>query len=343
MEHRSAVESRRRPFGLGSLLYGPALGWLLAIKLKVVLVAIAVAVAMARGSKFWGPGSWGCATSYESPGPWVEEFPGPVKAYQERSDNFESESLTSRVMSGIELAKVGWKAVTESDEQNESCRARLTCEARQIAKESPPLAKMLDVFGASLRAVPYCLLRPPTKQKMMRTLIFLAVVVAVVLAAPAEEETGVAEVDNGMERSSNASNTLTLPGIGDVSLSGTSLLHGFLVGSFALFAVVGLATVLTLILPWFGLRKVIDNWSCALTGSCGYDPYNGNQLAYDHYQNYQQPAPTAYQQQQTAAAAGYSANPSPTYHQRSSDLLNPILQALSSAYERYGPTPVVKA
>ncbi|XP_065345760.1 uncharacterized protein LOC135943233 [Cloeon dipterum] len=151
MEHRSAVESRRRPFGLGSLLYGPALGWLLAIKLKVVLVAIAVAVAMARGSKFWGPGSWGCATSYESPGPWVEEYPGPVKAYQERSDNFESESLTSRVMSGIELAKVGWKAVTESDEQNESCRARLTCEARQIAKESPPLAKMLDVFGASLR------------------------------------------------------------------------------------------------------------------------------------------------------------------------------------------------
>jgi hypothetical protein len=43
------------------------------------------------------------------------------------------------------MAKVGYRAITEADDSNE-CKARLTCEARQIAKESPPIAKMLDIF-----------------------------------------------------------------------------------------------------------------------------------------------------------------------------------------------------
>ncbi|XP_059480694.1 uncharacterized protein LOC132199754 [Neocloeon triangulifer] len=154
MEHRSLEIPRRRPFGI--LGIGNALGWLLAIKAKIVLVVIAVAAAMAYSAKFWGPGYWGCSTSYSSAGePWVEEYPGPGgpgKTLEERSDNgIEVESLTSRVMRGIELANFGYKAITESGDET-ACRARLACEARQIAKESPPLAKMIKVFGSTLRS-----------------------------------------------------------------------------------------------------------------------------------------------------------------------------------------------
>jgi len=95
------------------LLFRNALGWLLAIKAKIVIIAVAVGLAMAASAKFWGPGFWKCGGasayehSFESPystghevgGPWVEEYPG--KQLEERSDNnIEVESLTSRVMKG---------------------------------------------------------------------------------------------------------------------------------------------------------------------------------------------------------------------------------------------------
>jgi hypothetical protein len=91
---------------------------------------------------------------------------------------------------------------------------------------------------------------------MLRTLFVVLAIAAVSLAAPTEAEmetTELAEPAVGIERSSNSS-TLSLPGVGDVSFNMTSLMNFLVSGGAVVLAFVGLASILTIVLPLFGFK-----------------------------------------------------------------------------------------
>lgn len=96
----------------------------------------------------------------------------------------------------------------------------------------------------------------PSFPQMLRTLLVLFAVAAVSFAAPAETEmetTELAEPAVAIERSSNSS-TLTLPGVGDVSFNMSSLMNFLVSGGAVVLAFVGLASILTIVLPLFGFK-----------------------------------------------------------------------------------------
>ncbi|XP_063220528.1 uncharacterized protein LOC134529901 [Bacillus rossius redtenbacheri] len=98
---------------------------------------------------------------------------------------------------------------------------------------------------------------------------------------------------------------------GDLALS-SSALHLMAAAGAALLGVVALLGVATLLLPVFGLR------ACQLVGSCD-----------------QQPAYSPAQPYEAYSAATFNQPAYPEYQQRSLDYVGPILEALSSAYDKY--------
>jgi len=102
--------------------------------------------------------------------------------------------------------------------------------------------------------------------QMLRTLIVLFAIAALSFAAPTEETevVEVAEPEVALERSSNSSSTLTLPGVGDVSFNVSSLMNFLVSGGAVVLAFVGLASILTIVLPMFGFKvkcRICTRWT----------------------------------------------------------------------------------
>ncbi|GLH02256.1 Uncharacterized protein GBIM_08274 [Gryllus bimaculatus] len=169
---------------------------------------------------------------------------------------------------------------------------------------------------------------------MLRSLL-LCSLVALAAAAASEDNSLDEPHTNTVDRTSSTVSAIQLPGAGTLRAGDFSLSNNFVSGLVTAGAVVlgvlGVAAVLAILLPLFGVKL------CYLTGTC--DPLGpqgvfvasqplpaapaGSPHAYDAYNA------AAYN---NAASAGY---PSTSYQRRSLEYVGPILKALSTAYDKY--------
>ncbi|KAK7867888.1 hypothetical protein R5R35_002813 [Gryllus longicercus] len=168
---------------------------------------------------------------------------------------------------------------------------------------------------------------------MLRSLLLCSLVALAAAAAAASEDNSLDEPHtNTVDRTSSTVSAIQLPG--DFSLS-NNFVSGLVTAGAVVLGVLGVAAVLAILLPLFGVKL------CYLTGTC--DPLGpqgvfvasqplpaapaGSPHAYDAYNA------AAYN---NAASAGY---PSTSYQRslnsRSLEYVGPILKALSTAYDKY--------